>query len=250
MPARPPRRAALVLVAIATLGLAACDGDGDGALSDVTLPGGGGSGGTEAPAPTDAPAPEPTDAPAPEPTDAPAPEPTEAPAPEPTASPDDGTTDDGDNSELWLVLLGILAVGAIFAVILASRRSSADATPYSTTTVDRRTELIATAAWIHDQLTLEILAMPPAEAQQRWFVERSRIDQLAIDGRTMAASGYREMWDQLAIILGQLTTSIDTALRVGTMQGADPNLVAEAVNNAHGRRAELGAWVATARSFG
>ena len=234
MPARPPRRAALVLVAIATLGLAACDGDGDGALSDVTLPGGGGSGGTEAPAPTDAPAPEPT----------------EAPAPEPTASPDDGTTDDGDNSELWLVLLGILAVGAIFAVILASRRSSADATPYSTTTVDRRTELIATAAWIHDQLTLEILAMPPAEAQQRWFVERSRIDQLAIDGRTMAASGYREMWDQLAIILGQLTTSIDTALRVGTMQGADPNLVAEAVNNAHGRRAELGAWVATARSFG
>ncbi|MEQ9162238.1 MAG: hypothetical protein RLN74_05990 [Ilumatobacter fluminis] len=143
-----------------------------------------------------------------------------------------------------LALLGVIAVGLVLALVVGNRKQSSAASG-----VDRRRELVATAGWVHDQLTLEVLAMPPAEGLRRWTVERGRVDQLGIDGRMMASSGYREMWEQLGMILGQLTSSIDTALRMGTMEGADPALVAEAVQNAHRHRAELGAWVATARSL-
>ena len=145
---------------------------------------------------------------------------------------------------MLLALLGVAVVGLVIAVIVGSRQKST-----ASSGVDRRRELVATAGWVHDQLTLEVLAVPPAEGLRRWNVERSRVDQLAIDGRVMASSGYREMWEQLGTILGQLTSSIDTALRLGTMEGADQALVAEAVQNAHRHRAELGAWVATARSL-
>ena len=238
----------LSFAALAVLGGAACDSDGDGQPDiGITLPeggdpGGGDPGGGE---PTDPPAPEPTEAPAPEPTEAPAPEPTEAPAPEPTEAPDDGGGETGDDAvPLVLLLLGLIVVGTVIAVIVGSRQKSS-----ASSGVDRRQELVATAGWVHDQLTLEVLAMPPMEGLRRWTVERSRVDQLSIDGRMMASSGYREMWEQLGVILGQVTSSIDTALRMATMEGADPTLVAEAYQNAHRRRGELGAWVATARSL-
>lgn len=239
--------ASLSFVAVAALGVAACDSDGDGQPDiDITLPGGGeGGGDTGDGGDTGG---ETTDPPAPEPTEAPAPEPTEAPAPAPTDAPDSGgDTTDGESDDwvpLLLALLGVVAVGLVLALVFGSRQKSTSASG-----VDRRRELVATAGWVHDQLTLEVLAMPPAEGLRRWTVERSRVDQLGIDGRMMASSGYREMWEQLGLILGQLSSSIDTALRMGTMQGADPTLVAEAVQNAHRHRAELGAWVATARSL-
>ncbi|MAT04866.1 MAG: hypothetical protein CL424_07475 [Acidimicrobiaceae bacterium] len=246
--------AGVTFVTMMAFGVAACDGDGDGQPDiDITLPAGAGEGDagagggetTGAPAP----GPEPTAAPAPQPTEAPAPQPTEAPVPAPTEAPVPDGGDDLDdagsgNAEAWLVLLGIIAVGAILAVVLASRRHAG-----GTAGPDRRRELVATAGWVHDQLTLEILAMPPVEAQRRWAVERSRVDQLAIDGRTMASGGYREMWEQLGSILVQLSSSIDTALRMAAMNGADPALVTEAVQHAQRHRAELGAWVATARTL-
>jgi len=236
----------LSFVAVASLGVAACDGDGDGQPDiGITLPDGGdaGQGAGES---TDPPAPGPTDAPAPEPTDAPAPAPTDAPAPGPTDAPDTGGGDAGEDDwvPLVLALLGVVVVGLVLALIFGSRQKST-----ASTGVDRRRGLVATAGWVHDQLTLEVLAVPPSDGLRRWTVERSRVDQLAIDGRMMSSSGYREMWEQLGTILGQLTSSIDTALRMGTMEGADPALVAEAVQNAHRHRAELGAWVATARSL-
>ena len=240
----------LSFVAVASLGVAACDSDGDGRPDiGITVPDGGGAGEGAGGEPTDPAAPEPTEAPAPEPTEAPAPAPTDAPAPGPTEAPDTGGGDAGqDGTDDWmpllLALLGVVVVGLVLALIFGSRQKSTAATG-----VDRRREIVATAGWVYDQLTLEVLAMPPSDGLRRWTVERSRVDQLGIDGRMMASSGYREMWEQLGMILGQLTSSIDTALRMGTMEGADPALVAEAFQNAHRHRAELGAWVATARSL-
>lgn len=245
----------LSVVAVVAFGVAACDGENRPGIG-VTLPGDGVGGGGDpvgpgdggdAGEPTDPPAPQPTDAPAPESTEPPAPQPTDAPAPQPTDAPDAGGDtgeDSSDWSSLLLVLLGVAAVGAVIAVVVGSRQKSTAASE-----TDQRRELVATAGWVHDQLTLEVLAVPPADGLRRWTIERSRVDQLAIDGRVMASSGYREMWEQLGTILGRLTSSIDTALRLGAMEGTDPTLVAEAVRNAHRQRAELGAWVATARSL-
>ena len=231
----PRRMAVLVAVAGAALVLTACDGENPPSLGGTTVPGGAVA--TDVPAVTDAPpateAPPATDAPVV----------TEAPTVTevPPASVPDGADDDSGFPG-WLIPLGVVvAVIAVVALWFAGRRRGDHDRDTS-----RQRQAIALAGWIHDQLSLEVLASPPTDAVRRWEQERNRVDQLTIEARTFAAVEDTEMWDRLVQVLRELSTSIDVSLRLRGTPDADQDLVRESVTIANRHRAELAAWLTTA----
>lgn len=172
---------------------------------------------------------------------------TEAPeVPVPTEPPGDPDAEEADGGlPGWL--LPVLLVGglAVAVAVAASRRRRQD----SPAAPDPRRQLISTARWIHDQLSLELLALPPADARQRWVNDRVRFDQLSIDARTSAMTSDPELWNRLASIVDSLASSIDTALRVRAAEGADPELARESVAIANRHRSELDAWIVSAQQL-
>ena len=155
--------------------LGACDGDGLSGLrpGESTVPG-------DAPVETAPPDenPAPTAPPA---TDAPetAPPPgTDAPETAPPEDPDDG---EGRSwGPILAILIGLAALIAIMAALSKRRKPAAPPRP------DPRRQLVSTARWIHDQLSLEILALPAADSQQRWNAERvASINSPSISGRRL-----------------------------------------------------------------
>jgi len=138
----------------------------------------------------------------------------------------------------WLAIFGIL-VAAAFLVgvvpVLTRRRPP----PSSAANPDRRLQLISTARWIHDQLSLEILGLPAADAQQRWGLERNRLDQLAIDLRVQAAERDPEVWNNLSATVSALASSLDTAVRMRSTPDADEQLARESVAIANRHRGDL-----------
>jgi hypothetical protein len=231
MTSRTRRPAALGVVSL-LLVLGACDGDGlPGREPDGSTPA------TDAPVATDAPAatdpPVATDPPLvtdpPVATDAPAV--TEAP-------PATGTPEEGDDdSPPWLLIVLVVAAlgAAVVAFVAATRRRPAPAP-----VADPRRQILATARWVHDQLSLEILALPAADAVARWNAERFRLDQLVIDLRAAApAQRVPPAWEALAASVAELASSLDSAVRIRASAEADPSLVREAVGIADGHRAEL-----------
>jgi hypothetical protein len=235
MPSSFRRAAALCAVGVAALVTASCDGENLPSPGGTTVPGGAVV--TDAPVVTNAPVT--TDAPAV--TDPPAV--TDAPAVSdavPASTPAD--TEDGSGLPGWLLPVGAaLAVLAVVAVWFAGRRRG-DRDPETS----RQRQAIALAGWIHDQLSLEVLASPPADAVRRWEQERNRVDQLTIEAQAFAAVEDTEMWDRLVHVLHELSTSIDVALRLRSVPGTDQDLVRESVTIANRHRAELAVWVTTA----
>ncbi len=236
------RFAVLAALSLGVIGLTACDGEG---VPSLTRPDA-----TDSPAPTDAPVVTETPVVTEAPVVTETPVVTEAPvvtdAPVATDAPE---TDDGDDGGVPAWLIPVIVIGGLVlvtAVALASRRRSRDDVARGT---GGRREAHAMAAWIHDQLSLEILALPAADGARRWATERSRLDQLAIDARAFAAAGDPELWNQLVVIMQTLSSSIDTAVRLRSTEGADAQMADEAVAIANRHRAELGGWVERARPF-
>ena len=212
------RTLALVALAAASLVAAACDGE------NRPSPGGGTTvpGGPVATAPPVA-----TGAP---------------PAGGATATSVPSVADDDSSVPGWLIPVGaVLAVIVVVASWFAQRRRGDRGRDTS-----RQGRAIALAGWIHDHLSLEVLASPPADALRRWEQERNRVDQLTIEARAFAAVEDTEMWDRLVLVLRELSTSIDVALRLRNAPTTDPDLVRESVTIANRHRAELAAWITTA----
>ena len=215
--------------------LGACDGDGLSGLrpGESTVPG-------DAPVETAPPDenPAPTAPPA---TDAPetAPPPgTDAPETTPPEDPDDG---EGRSwGPILAILIGLAALIAIMAALTKRRKPAVPPRP------DPRRQLVSTARWIHDQLSLEVLALPAADSQQRWKAERGRFDQLAIDLRVQAAEGDTEIWANLSSAVSTLASSLDTAVRLRATPDVDEQLASEAVATANQHRAELQARLVVA----
>jgi hypothetical protein len=222
-------------VGAAALFAAGCDGENLPSIGGTTVPGGAVA--TGAPVVTDLPAV--TDAPvvteAPPSTDA-------LPATGVPATSLPGDADDDSGVPGWLIPVGAaLAVLAVVALWLAGRRRG-DRDPDTS----RQRQAIALAGWIHDHLTLEVLASPPADAVRRWEQERNRVDQLTIEAGAFATVEDSEMWDRLVQVLRELSTSIDVALRLRGTPGADQDLVRESIMIANRHRAELASWLTTA----
>ena len=168
----------------------------------------------------------------------------------PSSVPDTVPGDDsGADVGKWLVVavIVILAIVVVGAVIggLTRRPSRAASTaprvpPTPTPPVDNAAhQLLATAQWIHDQLTLELLAADPAQAQQRWVVERTRVDNVVIGTQAEASQLNSATWLQLGQFLTQLASAIDTNLQLRSQQPPNPGLVQESVNVITARRNDI-----------
>ena len=234
------RSRSLILLVIATsIGLLDCGEDGP--ISDLRPGGtgvppvsaapdpGDGDGETGAPVVTAAPEPE-----QPEP-EQPGPGPVETVAP-PTDSVD-------DDSSLVPILLGIglLVLAAVVVGAVVSRRSAPDERgPTSPApTPSPQMVLLTNAQWIHDHLSLELLAAPPADALQRWTTERGRLDDVAIGAQQQFVSGGGDAWSGLNQTMTALANALDTNLRLRAQTPPDQALIQESTAVVNRQRATV-----------
>jgi hypothetical protein len=206
----------------------------------------------QTPAPVaDAAAPPPTDGP--EGTDAPAgtepvvtePAPVEpTPDPAPPTEPNPISPDGDDLLQGVLVLVGLLlaaaAVIAVIAAIVRSRKPASRPEPRRmATTPSPQTSLLSTSQWINDQLSLELMAAPPEAAAQRWTLERSRLDNVAVGAQQQFLETGAADWQLLGQVMSALAMALDT--NVGLRAQGPPNaeLIDESVTVVNRQRAEL-----------
>ena len=236
---------------IITAVLVACGSDGPAAnLTSGTLDSGAVDEGA-APAPTEAP----TEPEAPAPAEPEAPAATEpapiAPSPEPTAptAPDSETSDGGNDWLLpVLVIGGLLLIAVVIGGALSRSKQSTRATPAapgpSSAAPSPQASLLSTSQWITDQLTLELMAAPPAAALQRWATERSRLDNVAIGAQQQYLDAQDPNWQPLSQTMSQLTAAIDTSLALRAQEPPNPQLISDSIDVVNGHRARLHQLVA------
>ena len=233
--------AAVIITAV----LVACGSDGPAAnLTSGTLDPSAVDEGA-APAPTEAP----TEPEAPAPTEAPAEPETPAatePSPEPTAptAPDTETSDGGNDWLLpVLVIGGLLLIAVVIGGALSRSKQSTQATPAapgpSSAAPSPQASLLSTSQWITDQLTLELMAAPPAAALQRWATERSRLDNVAIGAQQQYLDAQDPNWQPLAQTMSALAAAIDTSLALRAQEPPNAQLISESIDVVNGHRARL-----------
>jgi hypothetical protein len=88
-------------------------------------------------------------------------------------------------------------------------------------------------------MSLELLAAPAAEAQQRWATERSRLDQLSIDARAIGAQRDPQVWLALATSIDQVKSSLDTSIRVRAAEQPDQSMIRESTDIVNRNRSDL-----------
>jgi hypothetical protein len=154
-----------------------------------------------------------------------------------TIAPDDGGDDIDWGTIILVTILGIAVIALIIA--LMSRRKPTTAGGTVTPTASSQSEILSTAQWIHDQLSLELLAAAPAAALQRWTVERTRVDNVAIRAQQQFTQGYGEAWQSLGSAMSQLGTSLDTVLQLRNQQPPNAQLIQQANDVVGRRRADL-----------
>ena len=164
---------------------------------------------------------------------------TEAPATTPdTVAPDTVAPDNGGSDIDWgpIILVTVLGIAVIALIVaLMSRKKPPTAAGTLSPTASSQSEILSTAQWIHDQLSLELLAAAPAAALQRWSVERTRVDNVAIRAQQQFTQGYGEAWQRLGQAMSQLGTSLDTELQLRNQQPPNAQLIQQA-NEVVGRR--------------
>lgn len=160
--------------------------------------------------------------------------------------------DDGIDVGTWLLitLFIVLAIIIVSAVVTSiSRRSSRKTTPPAAAPVtpaplnDAAHQLVASAQWIHDQLSLELLAAAPVQAAQRWSVERTRIDNVVIGTQAEASRSNNATWLQLGQFLSELASAIDTNLQLRVQEPPNMGLVQESANVITARRSDIQAAI-------
>ena len=145
------------------------------------------------------------------------------------------------------IVLAIIIVSAVVTSI--SRRSSRKTTPPAAAPVppaplnDAAHQLVASAQWIHDQLSLELLAAAPVQAAQRWSVERTRIDNVVIGTQAEASRSNNATWLQLGQFLSELASAIDTNLQLRVQEPPNMGLVQESANVITARRSDIQAAI-------
>lgn len=154
-----------------------------------------------------------------------------------TIAPDDGGDDIDWGPIILVTVLGIAVIALIVA--LMSRKKPPTAAGTVTPTASSQSEILSTAQWIHDQLSLELLAAAPAAALQRWNLERTRVDNVAIRAQQQFTQGYGEAWQRLGQAMSQLGTSLDTELQLRNQQPPNAQLIQQANDVVSRRRADL-----------
>lgn len=175
-------------------------------------------------------------------TDAPAPTPTRAPV---TTTPAEAADDSSDTN--WpliivVIIAGVALVLALVALFSRPKKQPATGRPAVAPTSPQQSPqvaLLSTAQWIHDQLTLELMAAVPQQAVVRWANERSRLDNVAIGAQQQYAAGAGEPWQSLGQMMSLLATSLDTNLDLRAQDQSNAQLLAESTDVVNRHRATL-----------
>jgi len=158
--------------------------------------------------------------------------------------------DDGIDVGTWLLvtLIIVLAIIVVSAVVGGIGRRS-KATPPAAAPVppapvnDAAHQLLASAQWVHDQLSLELMAAAPSQAMQRWGVERTRIDNIVIGTQAEASRVNSASWLQLGQFLTELASAIETNLQLRMQDPPNLGLVQESANVITARRNDIQAAI-------
>lgn len=144
----------------------------------------------------------------------------------------------GDTPLGRVVLVAVLFVAAVsvVAAIAGTRRRRARTHAEQP---DERRRVAGTAQWVHDQLSLELMAIPAHEADQRWVSERRHLEDLAVDCRRIADQQDPEIWETMAAILDSLAAALDTCIEARRADDADEHTIGESILEVNRRRAEL-----------
>jgi hypothetical protein len=165
----------------------------------------------------------------------------------------DSETSDGGNDWLLPVLVigGLLLVAvAIGGALSRSKQPKQPAPTAQPTPPQRQAEpspqasLLSTTQWIADQLTLELLAAPPTAALQRWALERSRLDNVAIGAQQQYLDAQDPNWQPLSQTMSALAASIDTCLALRAQDPPNAQLISDSIDVVSAHRARLHQLVA------
>ena len=188
--------------------------------------------------------------PAPPETAAPEPAPPETIPATPDTVPAEAEEDDGVDVGTWLlitlfIVLAIIVVSAVIGGIgRRSKGKPAPAAPVPPAPVnDAPHQLLASAQWVHDQLSLELMAAAPVQALQRWSVERTRIDNIVIGTQAEASRLNSASWLQLGQFLSELAAAIETNLQLRSQEPPNVGLVQESANVITARRNDIQAAI-------
>jgi len=178
----------------------------------------------------------------PAPTDAPAGP--DATAPAPTTPDDDGSGGDGpDLVAIAVIVVGVVALLAVLGALLRRPGRPAPApptaTPRSPAPPSGDANLLSTAEWIVDRLSLELMGAEPTAATSRWSVERSRLDNVAIGARQRFVEGSDPNWQPLGESMSALAAALDTNLALRSRAQPDAQLIAESTQVVNRHRAYL-----------
>jgi len=155
----------------------------------------------------------------------------------PDSVPDSG---DGEGTDWWpIALVAALGIALIALVVALVSRRPKPAAVAPNPTASPQSELLSTAQWVHDQLTLELLAAPPQQAQQRWTIERSRLDNIAIGAQQEWTAGHGESWQRLGQTMSGLAAAVDTSLQLRGQEPPNAQLINESNAVVNQRRAEI-----------
>ena len=175
------------------------------------------------------------------PTDTPA-----EPDPEPTSPATTvpaGDDEDSGNDLLPIVLIigGIIALVAVLGLLFGRSKQPATraATPPIPATPSPQSSLLDTAQWVHDQLSLELMAASPTAARQRWTTERTRLDNLAIGAQQQFTAGNDPNWQPFGQTVSSLAVSIDTNLELRAQDPPNAQLIQESTDVVNRNRATL-----------
>ena len=204
------------------------------------------------PAPDDQTAPE-EPAPEPEPTPEaeaePAPEPEPEPEPEPTPDPPPDEGDDAGGIPWLAIALLAAVIAALVAVVSRGRRRTGPATRSASgsgpPSIEHR--VLGDAQWLHDQLSLQVLAGPGATSEQRWQLERSRVDVTVRTAHRLGSEPPDRGFAELAAAIDSVANGLDTACALRSDATTDPTVVAEAVAVVQRRRQVLLEWIVAVR---
>ncbi len=155
--------------------------------------------------------------------------------------------DDDSNWLLFIVLLSILVAGVAVVLSFLGRNDRRPATAPSPVGTDAHREqhnVMGTAQWFHDQLSVQLLGSPPDQALARWQYERSRVQSIATAANQQAISAD-DPWHLLANSVLLLSGAIDTLLGLQVQQPPNDEAVQEAQAVANARRRQLQALLVT-----
>jgi hypothetical protein len=164
----------------------------------------------------------------------------------PDTDPNGGGGDDSDVPWPLIIAIGAVAIAVIALIATATGRrrtttTSAAAPPRAKTADQDRGYALGSAQWVHDHLAPELLAAPPAEAAQRWRIERGRLDDAVIRAQQYSSDPTTGVaWQQLGQSLSLLGTSLDSYIHLRNQQPPNQPQIDESYAVAYQHHAELG----------